>query len=820
MGSHPDLGASPTAGTECVGGSAGAAAAPDGAAGDRMAALPDGGRGGAAAAVRDVAGDQDGGGVANVAADNDEEDEDEEEDAFLYDDDDGGLDVDAILEKEKLQVVMQPAATAAATATGAALSSAAIRAATTSASHPGAAATAPAALGAGTAANGGSAAGLRLPPLQSAAAHGSVSEGSKRRRPNDPATAASGGAGAASAVAPTAGRGEQRRGLDRDPDAAAAAMEAGDEADDEVVGISGAAAAATRNRPEPLAINAAAAGKPPKAPMTGAGAGDACDVSGPAGRAGANGTGGAAEKHGIVAAAAAGAGGHALPEAPALALPPPEEDWGDVTPAAQQRVKELHRILEHGMKVDGLYLAVLSQQDPGLVKVAHVDDPCHPVYNNPFIRRRMRHKQRMLLYTRRLPANTFIAAYFGDIKTVKENDEYVLADETHERRLRDAYTHNFLFTEHYVEDAKKLLVVGDTRRCIMTCANEVKFWGYCKDLWRDDPGLDTQPQQLQGKGAAAGPVGQAAGRNCTCKQYDDRAMNATSVQGFIRRTDADGKPSLHPVMLYVTSRAVKAEEEVLLYWDKKGEFFRAITEAASGYQFHLGVLRLAAYAERGWAREARLRRELEQEVQRLTAHIDFLDQAGRKAQAVQHSESGARLKLGGLQAELVALQMDNQRKQHQIEYLERQLVQARSDLNLLRVEEPNGAGEHAADTAAADAAGGGDFVYDDHDQYGGEYDGGYDDGYDGRYDAHGAAFVAGLAAEPEADIDEYGTYPRHNSYEEQGHASPSKPRTPEAEPASVADIDTRVLKFCLPESSAGRRVGFARKSFAKPSGTS
>ncbi|PNW71475.1 hypothetical protein CHLRE_16g655850v5 [Chlamydomonas reinhardtii] len=559
----------------------------------------------------------------------------------------------------------------------------------------------------------------------------------------------------------------------------------------------------------------------------------------------------------------------------------------------------------------------------------------------------------------------------------------------------------------------------------MTCANEVKFWGYCKDLWRDDPGLDTQPQQLQGKGAAAGPVGQAAGRNCTCKQYDDRAMNATSVQGFIRRTDADGKPSLHPVMLYVTSRAVKAEDEVLLHWDKKGEFFRAITEAASGYQFHLGVLRLAAYAERGWVREARLRRELEQEVQRLTAHIDFLDQAGRKAQrsaagdgvkveassgavgpvagaaaagagiaatrlaaspspsagcggtaavsaaaaaaqlsgcvpelqeevlrlrqelagckAVQHSESGARLKLGGLQAELVALQMDNQRKQHQIEYLERQLVQARSDLNLLRVEvagargkpttsqqqisaspppqaqqpqqppslaaqkqprqgqagpperqaqqaaggadraagaggrggggrgggrgrkpaasqplllkrtssngaagggrqtktaraaatwtrrgtelpggggdggsdggrgvvggsdvaaaagtgavggsgggredggatagvlspfqrdrapreEPNGAGDHAADTAAADAAGGGDFVYDDHDQYGGEYDGGYDDGYDGRYDAHGAAFVAGLAAEPEADIDEYGTYPRHNSYEEQ-----------------------------------------------------
>lgn len=50
------------------------------------------------------------------------------------------------------------------------------------------------------------------------------------------------------------------------------------------------------------------------------------------------------------------------------------------------------------------------------------------------------------------------------------------------------------------------------------------------------------------------------------------------------------------------------------------------------YQFHLGVLRLAAYAERGWVREARLRRELEQEVQRLTAHIDFLDQAGRKAQ--------------------------------------------------------------------------------------------------------------------------------------------------------------------------------------------
>lgn len=31
-------------------------------------------------------------------------------------------------------------------------------------------------------------------------------------------------------------------------------------------------------------------------------------------------------------------------------------------------------------------------------------------------------------------------------------------------------------SQHYLEDAKKLLVVGDTRRCIMTCANEVKFW--------------------------------------------------------------------------------------------------------------------------------------------------------------------------------------------------------------------------------------------------------------------------------------------------------------------------------------------------------
>lgn len=51
--------------------------------------------------------------------------------------------------------------------------------------------------------------------------------------------------------------------------------------------------------------------------------------------------------------------------------------------------------------------AVLSQQDPGLVKVAHVDDPCHPVYNNPFIRRRMRHKQRMLLYKRE-PRHTWL----------------------------------------------------------------------------------------------------------------------------------------------------------------------------------------------------------------------------------------------------------------------------------------------------------------------------------------------------------------------------------------------------------------------------
>ncbi|GIL60753.1 hypothetical protein Vafri_15281 [Volvox africanus] len=151
---------------------------------------------------------------------------------------------------------------------------------------------------------------------------------------------------------------------------------------------------------------------------------------------------------------------------------------------------------------------------PHRMSVVQITDPCHPVYNNDIMLRNCETKQRMLVFTEDLDANTPLSAYFGTIKTQAESDEYVLADMTHGRQLMEAYTHTCEWTELHENDSEKLVMVGDTSSCIMTYANEIRFWGSCDEQWRD---VSLVAEDIRRTG-------------CRCDGYKGRTANAECVQ--------------------------------------------------------------------------------------------------------------------------------------------------------------------------------------------------------------------------------------------------------------------------------------------------
>ncbi|GIL60752.1 hypothetical protein Vafri_15281 [Volvox africanus] len=221
----------------------------------------------------------------------------------------------------------------------------------------------------------------------------------------------------------------------------------------------------------------------------------------------------------------------------------PECGWGDTTPAANELLYRLAREmgLESPRVTPGLYVVLpvqtrggkwtwrveqLKKNHPALAEevrrwhiphrmsVVQITDPCHPVYNNDIMLRNCETKQRMLVFTEDLDANTPLSAYFGTIKTQAESDEYVLADMTHGRQLMEAYTHTCEWTELHENDSEKLVMVGDTSSCIMTYANEIRFWGSCDEQWRD---VSLVAEDIRRTG-------------CRCDGYKGRTANAECVQ--------------------------------------------------------------------------------------------------------------------------------------------------------------------------------------------------------------------------------------------------------------------------------------------------
>ncbi|GIM14238.1 hypothetical protein Vretimale_17258 [Volvox reticuliferus] len=284
-----------------------------------------------------------------------------------------------------------------------------------------------------------------------------------------------------------------------------------------------------------------------------------------------------------------------------VAKPRPEDlrtlpvcGWGETTPAATELLGRLAREigLDSPRVTPGLYVVhplqtrggkwtwsveQLKKKHPALaeevrrwhiphrMRVVQITDPCHPVYNNDIIMRNCEPKQRMLVFTENLTPNTPLSAYFGTIKTQAESDEYVLADMTHGRQLMEAYTHTCDWTELHEGDSEKLVVVGDTRNCLMTYANEIRFWGTCDELWRD-----------------VSPIAEDVRRTgCRCECYRGRIANAECVQGIVKYRDLKGNMCYGFFILYYTSKHVQSGEEALIHWDKTGSFFNVIREATN-----------------------------------------------------------------------------------------------------------------------------------------------------------------------------------------------------------------------------------------------
>ncbi|GFR49247.1 hypothetical protein Agub_g11261, partial [Astrephomene gubernaculifera] len=249
---------------------------------------------------------------------------------------------------------------------------------------------------------------------------------------------------------------------------------------------------------------------------------------------------------------------------------------------------------------------IKSRSIPRRVEVAFVTDPCHPVYNNHIVEGRMEPKQRMLLFTEDLPENTLLSAYFGTVKTEGENHAELVSDETCERQLEDAYSHDFWFTEHFESQARKLLVAGDTRRCIMTYANEKKFWRRCG-----------------GQQRAGGETG-----SCNCHKYEGRQENATNKQGIVKWFDSSGTVQYMPLMLYHTLRPVRRAEEVLLHWDVTGSYFKVMEERSKTFAFfkdrQLQYERVVSELAEERSRGEDLRRILEQQLKERDASIACL----------------------------------------------------------------------------------------------------------------------------------------------------------------------------------------------------
>ncbi|GLI66579.1 hypothetical protein VaNZ11_010498, partial [Volvox africanus] len=309
----------------------------------------------------------------------------------------------------------------------------------------------------------------------------------------------------------------------------------------------------------------------------------------------------------------------------------PKCGWGDTTPAATELLDRLAREigLDSPRVKPGLYVVLpvqtrgdkwtwrveqLKKKHPALaeevrrwhiphrMRVMQITDPCHPVYNNDIMLRNCEPKQRMLVFTENLTAYTPLSAYFGTIKTQAESDEYVLADMTHGRQLMEAYTHTCDWTELHENDSEKLVVVGDTSSCLMTYANEIRFWGSCDEQWRD---VRRVAEDVRRTG-------------CRCDCYKGRTANAECVQGIAKYQDPAGKICYGFFILYYTSKDVQRGEEALIHWDTTGSFFNVIREATNTNRFYKGLeSRLQSRAEQLAASSARLE-AAEVEVRRLS----------------------------------------------------------------------------------------------------------------------------------------------------------------------------------------------------------
>ncbi|KXZ53976.1 hypothetical protein GPECTOR_6g895 [Gonium pectorale] len=287
---------------------------------------------------------------------------------------------------------------------------------------------------------------------------------------------------------------------------------------------------------------------------------------------------------------------------------------------------------------------------PQRVAVEEINDRCHPCFRNPFKGLAAVPVRRKVVARGQLPEGCLLGLITGELRSEKLDERLVGGDLSGAEGTKVAYTRCLLSDLPLPKAAQQqqlgqpgqqqapgeatdsLIVVADPHTCPLAEANVTAFWGACSTL----------------------PPEERTSRPCNCRAYDGRTHNAAvipcilkvplsrlkrmaeqtgdkealrggldalrsaavaaaapaagggaAVAAAVAAVAASSDPYVYGVVaIVVTSRVVKAGEEILMAWDGDESIFAVADQNLRQYEFVLAALTAREAAQREQARLA------------------------------------------------------------------------------------------------------------------------------------------------------------------------------------------------------------------------